>query len=281
MARISLFATIVAAVFLTSFTFARAADPQQSGTGKDSASKSDKDFARPNLLIIGASSLNSPVGQTQLVGAMLKSQKIEMNVVGAYPKLDAVAETLRAKKQWDYVVLDAWHLGRSRKDWGTGSAAVPAEFAKATAQFVKEVRTHSPKCKIILFPWWIPSGSKASKEGAMEVFRSCVEQAKANDIWVATTGPAFMEAFFERPNLKIVKSKTDGHPGVDGAYLIACSLFEIIADKSPVGLPARLELEGTDGKKTEYVVSPEDAKYLQEFAWKVYQREIKQTKPGK
>ncbi len=272
---------IAAAVLFASSTAIRAADPLEAARDKDSAAKTEKNPARPNLLIIGASSLNSPVGQTQLVSAMLKSQKIEMNAEGAYPKLDAVAETLRAKKQWDYVVLDAWHLGRSRKDWGTGSAAVPEEFPNATARFVKEVRTHSPKCKIILFPWWVPSGPKASKEGAMEVFSACVEQAKANEIWVATTGPAFMEALLERTDLKIVKSKSDGHPGAHGAYLNACSLFAIITDKSPVGLPTTLELEGADDKRKEFVVAPNDAKYLQEFAWKVYQREIKQTKPGK
>jgi hypothetical protein len=115
----------------------------------------------------------------------------------------------------------------------------------------------------------------------MEVFHACVEQAKANDLWVATTGPAFMEAFLARGDLHIKKSKTDGHPGNHGAYLLACSLFEIIADKTPVGLPATLELTAADGKKINFGLTPDDAKYLQELAWKVYQREMKDTKPGK
>jgi hypothetical protein len=114
----------------------------------------------------------------------------------------------------------------------------------------------------------------------MEVFNRCVEQAKVDDIWVATTGPAYMEALLQRPDLNIRKSKADAHPGNHGAYLNACSLFAIIADKTPVGLPATLEISVADGKKADFGVAPNDAKYLQELAWKIYQRESKNTKPA-
>jgi hypothetical protein len=50
------------------------------------------------------------------------------------------------------------------------------------AAFVKQVRAHSPDCKIILFPWWIPRGPGASNEGVMNVFNRCVEAARRNDI---------------------------------------------------------------------------------------------------
>jgi hypothetical protein len=159
-----------------------------------------------------------------------------------------VSEMLSSKQVWDYV-MDAWHLGRGPTDQGQGRASVPPDFPKAVAVFVKQVRAHSPKCKIILFPWWIPGGPRATNEGVMEVFHRCVEQAKVNNIWVATTGPAFMEARLERPDLRVTKSKTDAHPGTHGAYINACSLFAIIADKSPVGLPATLRIKGASGKK--------------------------------
>ena len=93
----------------------------------------------------------------------------------------------------------------------------------------------------------------------MEVFRSCVEQAKANNIWVATTGPAFMEARLERPDLKITKSKTDAHPGKEGAYINACSLYAMITDKSPVGLPATFEMKSTSGKNATFAIAADDA----------------------
>ena len=273
----------VGILMLAKLAVLHAADPPQSATKRNAKSddQADTSALRPNVLIIGASSLNSPVAQTQLVGAMLESKEIQMNIDGSFPKLDAVSDMLSAKKAWDYVILDAWHLGRGPKDWGQGRVSVPPNFPTAVAIFVKEVRAHSATCKIILFPWWIPSGPKATNEGVMEVFNSCVEQAKANNIWVATTGPAFMEARLERPDLHITKSKMDAHPGIHGAYINACSLFAIIADKSPVGLPATLRIEGTSGKKEDYAIASDDAKYLQELAWRVYQREIKNTKPVK
>jgi hypothetical protein len=259
----------------------QAAAPPRSAKGNNATSddKADKSATRPSLLIIGASSLNSPVGQTQLLEAMFESKQIPMSIDGSFPKLDAVSEMLSSRKVWDYVIMDAWHLGRGPND--QGRASVPPNFPKAVAVFVKQVRAHSPKCKIILFPWWVPDGPKATNEGVMEVFNRCVEEAKVNDIWVATTGPAFMEARLERPDLHITKSKTDAHPGVHGAYINACSLFSLVANKSPVGLPATLRIRGATDKKEDYTIAPDDAKYLQELAWKVYEREIKNTKPVK
>jgi hypothetical protein len=259
------------------------ADPIPSATKRNATSdeRADQNAPRPNLVIIGASSLTYPVELTRLVGAMLESNGIRMNVEGEYPRLDALNEILGTTKNWDYLVMDAWHLGREPIEKDPARASVPPGFPKAVSDFVKEVRAHSPGCKIILFPWWIPRGPKVTNEGAMEVFRSCVEQAKANNIWVATTGLAFMEARLERPDLKITKSKTDAHPGKEGAYLNACSLYAIITDMSPVGLPATLEMKSADGKKRNFVIAAGDARYLQNLAWRVYQREIKNTKPAK
>ena len=237
----------------------------------------DKTARRPNVLIVGASSLNSPpFPLTELVGAMLESKGNQMNLEGKFPQLDAVSQMLSSRQVWDYVIMDAWHLGRGPT--GIGKADVPPDFPKAVAEFVKQVRAHSPNCKIVLFPWWIPGGPKATNEGVMEVFHRCVEEARLNDIWVATTGPAFMEARLERPDLHVTHSKTDAHPGIHGAYINACSLFAIITGKSPVGLPATLRMPGRD---VSFTIAPDDAKYLQDVAWKVYQREIKNTKPVK
>jgi len=268
-------------LMLATLAVLRAAEAPRSATRRNATSddQADQSAPRPNVLVIGASSLNSPVAQTQLVGAMLESKDLHMNLYGKFPELDAVSEMLSSKPVWDYVIMDTWHLGRGPNEYGR--ANVPADFPKAVAVFVKQVRAHSPKCKIILFPWWIPGGPDATNEGAMEVFHHCAQQAKVNNIWVATTGPAFMEAGLERPDLHITKSKTDAHPGIHGAYINACSLFAILADRSPVGLPATLRIKGAGGKEEDYTIAPDDAKYLQELAWKVYQREIKNTKPAR
>ena len=112
----------------------------------------------------------------------------------------------------------------------------------------------------------------------MKVFQRCVEAARQNDIWVATTGPAFMEARLARPDLRVTVSEQDAHPGIHGAYINACSLFAILTGESPVGLPATLKIPG---REKDFTIAPDDAKYLQELAWKVYQRELKHTKPAK
>jgi hypothetical protein len=228
----------------------------------------DKAPKRRNVLIIGASSLISPLGQPQLVGALLEGKGTPMNVEGKFFGTETVDRMLSSRPAWDYVIMDAWQFRRGRTD--------PPEFPDAVAAFVKQVRAHSPDCKIILFPWWIPNGPEATNEGVMKVFHRCFEAAKRNDIWVATTGPAFMEARLERPDLHVTVSERDAHPGIHGAYLNACSLFAILTGESPLGLPATLKIPGRDG---DLAIAPGDAKYLQELAWKVYRREIKNTKP--
>ena len=85
----------------------------------------------------------------------------------------------------------------------------------------------------------------------MKVFRHCVDAAKVNNIWVATTGPAFTEAHLARADLNITVSKDDAHPGVHGAYLNAGSLYAILTGESPVGLPATLRKPLAHGPRGE------------------------------
>src|SRR5437773_1441034 len=74
-------------LMLATLAVLHAADPPQSATKRNTTSddKADNSAPRPNLLIIGASSLNAPVGQTQLVGAMLESKQIHMHIEGSFP----------------------------------------------------------------------------------------------------------------------------------------------------------------------------------------------------
>ena len=226
-------------------------------------------------MVMGASSLLPPLGQLpQLLRAMFKSKGIPMHVEGWWPPLEAVSRMKSSKQVWDYVIIDAWNLARGRTD--------SPDWPKNVAAFVEQVRAQSPKCKIILFAWWLPD-AKATNEDIMEVFRRCVEQARLNDIWVATTGPAFMEVRLARPDLRVTYSKTDAHPGVHGAYINACSIYALITGESPVGLPGTLKItaDANGGATVDFTIAPDDAKYLQEAAWRVYQREIKNTKPVK
>jgi hypothetical protein len=219
-----------------------------------------------NVIIIGRSSLRPPLAQH--LSALLESHKTPMNVEEGHFGARSVDQMLNSRRDWDYVIMDAWQFQR-------GATDAPG-FPDAVTAFVKEVRAHSPQCQIILFPWWIPSGRDATNEGVMKVFERCVEAARPHDIWVATTGPAFMEARLARPDLRVTVSDQDAHPGIHGAYINACSLFAILTGESPVGLPTTLKIPGKDPP-----IAPDDAKYLQELAWKVYQRELKHTKRAK
>ena len=211
----------------------------------------------------------SPVRQDELVAALLASNDTPMNVEPGFFGTKDLERRWDSGTVWDYVIMDAWQLTRGETD-------APG-FPDAVAAFVKQVRGHSPGCKIILFPWWLPSGPDATNEGVMNVFHRCVDAAKQHDIWVATTGPAFMEARLARRDLRITVSDQDAHPGIHGAYINACSLFAILTGESPVGLPATLRIPG---RKEDFTIATDDAKYLQELAWTIYQRELKHTKPA-
>ena len=228
----------------------------------------DEKAKEKNVIIIGRSSLRPPLAQH--LEALLASHQTPMHVEEGHFGAKDVDQMLNSRRDWDYVIMDAWQFQR-------GATEAPG-FPDAVAAFVQQVRAHSPACKIVLFPWWIPSGRDATNEGVMKVFQRCVEAAAQNGIWVATTGPAFMEARLARPDLRITVSEHDAHPGIHGAYINACSLFTILTGESPVGLPATLKIR-EQGK--DFTIAPEDAKYLQELAWNIYQRELRHTKPAK
>jgi hypothetical protein len=223
---------------------------------KDPAEKN----AVKNVLIIGRSSQAPPL--RELLSAMLESNGTPMNVETAAVGTPELDRKQNSTKVWDYVVMNAWQFRN-------GSTDSPG-FADATTAFARQVRAHSPQCRIILFSWWLPE-NRATNEEVMEVFRRCVEAAKPNDVQVATTGPAFTEARLARPDLAVTVSAQDAHPGIHGVYINACSLFAILTEKSPAGLPATLKLRG----RGDFTIAEDDAKYLQELAWKVYQRELR------
>jgi hypothetical protein len=232
--------------------------------GSEPVRSDEKTPVAKNVIIIGRSSLRPPLAQH--LDVLLQSNKTPIAVVEGHYGAKSLDQMLGSRKACDYVVMDAWQFKQ-------GEAGTP-EFIGAVTEFVKQVRAHSPQCKIILFSWWIPSGKDATNEGVMKVFKGCVEAAKKNDIWVATTGPAFMEARLARPDLRVTVSNQDAHPGAHGAYINACSLFAILTGESPVGLPATLKIP------ERLAIAPDDAKYLQELAWNVYQRELKHIKPA-
>ena len=100
------------------------------------------------MLIIGASSLIDRVGQPQVVGALLESKGIPMDVEEVFWGTDTLDGMLGSKKVWDYVIMDAWQFRR-------GETEPPGISERRDSFREAGLRAHSPHCKIILFTWWI------------------------------------------------------------------------------------------------------------------------------
>lgn len=77
------------------------ADPTPSATNATSDGEADESAPRPNVLNIGASSLISPLGQPQLVGALFESKGIPMNVEGEFFGTEVLDRMLSSRKAWD------------------------------------------------------------------------------------------------------------------------------------------------------------------------------------
>ena len=67
----------------------------------------DNPSKRKNVLIIGASSLISPLGQPQLMGALLASKGTPMDVEGRFYGTESLDRMLSSRQGWDYVIMDA------------------------------------------------------------------------------------------------------------------------------------------------------------------------------
>lgn len=176
-------------------------------------------------------------------------------------KLDA---SIAAGARWDIVVLQ---VAKGRDD--------PEKFQlrPAVEQHADKFRASSADCTIVLYETWVRQNRPEQQAKTSAV---CRELARKHDMRHAPAGPAMHKAHAGRPQLKIFRTETDSHPGVHGAYLIACVLYATVTGESPVGLPARLVIPtsydfGDKEKKTdEFAVARDDAKFLQQVAWETW-----------
>ena len=115
------------------------------------------------------------------------------------------------------------------------------------------------------------AGIRSRQFSCSEVMTSVVERIRGlnprlNAIVVDLTGEALAQAAIADRQLE-----TFANPG---------PLFGV-----PITIKVNVDQEGqatTNGLPVlANTIAPADAKYLQELAWKVYQREIKNTKPAK
>jgi len=171
----------------------------------------------------------------------------------------AIAE----QTQWDFVILQP--SGKEPTD------PVYYQTHEAAALLVEKIRTHCPKTQIIFYQPWSYNFSDEQIPLYSAFRKEMTGTHHFSDFIPMIEAMCYARA--EKPELTIHRNSGNVHPGVDGGYLIACLLTCGITGESPVGLPATLSVAETyDHKSTEFVVEPEDAKFLQETAWNFYQR---------
>lgn len=183
-----------------------------------------------------------------------------------------------AKGPWDVVVLQVWTDAQMSKEM---------EFQKHVSELSKLIRANSPDARIILYMVW-SSQNDPQKQGVIEA--SVLEAARTNKLEVAPAGLALWKVLPARTDWKMFRSATDSHPGYDGGYLIACSIFAAITRESPLGLPNEFRLpESYDfpvpvktpdraqrikelgpGPDYPFSIDPEKAKLIQQAAWDTY-----------
>lgn len=191
-----------------------------------------------------------------------------------------------AKGPYDVVVLQSW----------TG-ARMPEEdlgFQKYARLLADKIRESSPDARLVLYMTWT---SQNDRDGQAIASANCYEAARRNDMVVAPAGEAAWAARDARDDLKMYRTEKDSHPGHDGAYLIACTLYAAVTGESPVGLPNELMIppsydfpigvkdpdkaarqkELGDAKEFKWEIAPDKARFLQEAAWAAYAAGLQKT----
>jgi hypothetical protein len=165
-----------------------------------------------------------------------------------------------AEGMWDYVVLqDIYNIKEE-------------SFTKYAKLFDDLVREHGGKT--ILFS--TASISTQYPKGFQTLHDMQAKLATERKLPIAAAGRAWMTYWGAEPTSEerlVLYAPDKAHPGKMGSYIYACTLYAVITGHSPVGLTTRVQ------KATEDVVSPADAKRMQEVAWAVH-NELNTTPPA-
>lgn len=159
-----------------------------------------------------------------------------------------------AQANCDYVIFQEY-----------SSVASPVSFARHSRLFTELIRKHGAK-PILLSTSHIFS---RYPKGFHEVHEMNMTVAKEFKVPVAAAGYSWLAYWGESPS---EKDRLDlfhadkGHPGLNGSYIYACTLYALITGQSPVGLTNRLPSQPEDA------ITPAQAKRFQEAAWQVHQK---------
>lgn len=201
---------------------------------------------------------------------------VKKNAGGDEDKFKGELDTMIGLEKWNAVVIQSWHGARTLDN--------PAFFDNLEI-IVHKIRENHPGTFIVLYMTW--SGQNAP-EGQEVITANCVKAAKRFDLLLAPAGEAAWAAKQLTDSLRIHRTEKDSHPGLDGGYLIACTIFSALTGRSAEGLSHRytipisydfpvvvrtpnrneiLKEQYGDAKEADYVIDPKKAAVMQKIAW--------------
>lgn len=158
--------------------------------------------------------------------------------------------------RFDYVVLQE-QSARAVREW-------PA-LRDAARKFDAEIQKSGGKTTLYIPLGRTDMGEEYSQELWTEAYVAVSRELKS---LIVPAGVAAQSALRQRPELPLMAP--DGiHPNAAGTYLVACTFFSSLLQKSPEGLLARIV---APGQSQPLVDLPEaDARFLQQQAWEAVQ----------
>jgi hypothetical protein len=166
---------------------------------------------------------------------------------------------------WDYVVL---------QDYSTAALQYRSEMDVYARRFSREI--HAVGARPLFFMTWPHQDQLKTQQ---KIAGAYISVSAANNGVVVPVGLAWQKVLHDRPKLILFDPRDHPakHPTPAGSYLSACVFYSVLFHQSPHGLTGRIA-EGTNV----YVnLSPADAMYLQDVAWKTVREtgQLAATKP--
>ncbi|HEY4838329.1 MAG TPA: SGNH/GDSL hydrolase family protein [Candidatus Acidoferrales bacterium] len=178
------------------------------------------------------------------------------------------------KQHWDFVVMNEQSALGGGKVNGEKRIGDPADFFKYAEMFDTEIRRAGGKT-VILMTWKDendPDRIQADLNNAFFEF----ERKMAGAVILCPVSAAWTSTVKTAPEINLYFG--DGHhPSHEGSYLVACTVYAVLANHSPVGAVAKVEgaqveeengIVHSDKIKVLVNISPRIANKLQEIALK-------------
>ena len=121
---------------------------------------------------------------------------------------------------------------------------------------IKEIKNKGAEALLYMIHPYVPPHELYDPKMIEKIRYTYLNAGNKNNVIVAPIGLAYMNAYKERPEIKLHKSFDGSHPDLLGTYLSACVLYATIYKKP-----------SSDVDYNYYdAISPEDQKFLQNIA---------------